>query len=170
MGYVIREGTRGDAASLLDIERAAAIRFAPFGLARLMAEVVTPLEDLVAGADAGSLFVAEEGASLVGFALSSPLDGGLHLDELDVLPSAGRRGIGTALVHAVVEHARRRGFPHVTLSTLASVPWNAPWYARLGFRALAACELTPVLAALLEHERSRGLPMADRVLMRRSFG
>jgi len=168
MTHRIRAGTRADVPSLPAIERAAAIRFAPFGLAEAMGTVVTSLEDLNAGADAGSLFVAELDASLVGFALSSLLDGGLHLEELDVLPAAGRRGIGTALVDAVVDLARRRRLPYVTLSTLASIPWNAPWYARLGFRALAATELTPALAALREHERARGLPTADRVWMRRT--
>ena len=90
----------------------------------------------------------------------------MHLDEIDVLPAHGGRGIGAALVAAVVDCARRRGLPHLTLSTLRSIPWNAPWYGRLGFRILEPAELTPVLRGLLEHERARGLPMEDRVLMK----
>jgi ribosomal protein S18 acetylase RimI-like enzyme len=168
MHFLIRLATRPDVPGLPAIEKAAAVRFEPYGLADVMGEVVTPLKDLYAGAADGSLFVAEENASLVGFALCSPLESGLHLDELDVLPAAGRRGIGTALVNAVVDLARQRGLPYVTLSTLSSIPWNAPWYARLGFRVLTADELTPALEALLEVECARGLPMEGRVLMRRT--
>jgi GNAT superfamily N-acetyltransferase len=130
-----------------------------------MTEILTPPDDLRAGVENGSLFVADDGGAIVGFALASLFDGALHLDELDVLPSHGRRGFGRALVAAVVDLARRRGLARVTLSTLRSIPWNAPWYATLGFRALDERELTPALRELREHERARGLPMPDRVYM-----
>jgi GNAT superfamily N-acetyltransferase len=163
----IRSAAAADVAALPAVERIACARFDAYGLAEVMTTIVTPVEDLHAGARDGSLFVADDGGTLVGFALSSPLDGGLHLDELDVLPSHGRRGIGRALVEAVVDLARRRGLARVTLSTLRSIPWNAPWYATLGFRPMTDAELTPVFRALLAHEAERGLPMDDRVLLRK---
>ena len=165
--FRIRLATPDDRSALVAIEREAAVRFAPLGLDGVMATIVTPEEDLARGVDAGELFVATVGEVPVGFALAAPLDGSLHLDELDVLPAHGRRGIGRALVEAVVDLARRRGDPAVTLSTLRSVPWNAPWYARIGFRVLDRAELNAALRELLAREGARGLPMADRVLMRR---
>ena len=42
--------------------------------------------------------------------------------------------------------------PAVTLTTFRDVPWNAPYYERLGFRTLAADEITPGLAAIRAHE------------------
>src|SRR5262249_10870460 len=148
----IRPAVAADAGALPAVERAACARFAAYGLADVMTTIVTPIEDLHAGARDGSLFVADDGGLLVGFALSSPLRGRLHLDELDVLRSHGRRGIGRGLVEAVVDLARRRGLARVTLSTLRSIPWNAPWYATLGFRAMTDAELTPAFRALLAHE------------------
>ncbi len=35
----------------------------------------------------------------------------------------------------------------MTLITFRGVPWNAPYYERLGFRELAESEVTPELAA-----------------------
>ena len=35
----------------------------------------------------------------------------------------------------------------MTLITFRGVPWNAPYYERLGFRELAENEVTPGLAA-----------------------
>ena len=52
-----------------------------------------------------------------------------------------------------------RGFgalhlPAVTLTTFRDVPWNAPFYARLGFRVIEA--LSPGLQAIRDHERDIG--------------
>ncbi len=52
----------------------------------------------------------------------------------------------------------------MTLTTFASLPWNAPFYERLGFRRLAGAERGGRLAALLRAEERRGL--RDRVAMR----
>ena len=54
----------------------------------------------------------------------------------------------------------------VDLGTLADVPWNAPFYARLGFRIVEPDALTPGLIALLEYEARRGLPARLRLVMR----
>ncbi|MDN3354778.1 hypothetical protein [Actinomadura sp. DC4] len=47
------------------------------------------------------------------------------------------------------------------------MPWNAPCYARRGFREPADAELTPGLAAVAAEEAAAGLDPADRVCMRR---
>jgi hypothetical protein len=41
------------------------------------------------------------------------------------------------------------------LTIYVDVPWNGPYYERLGFRYLAANEETPGLRAVRERERSR---------------
>ena len=153
-----------------EIERLAAERFASFGLADVFARIVTPIPLLRERARAGQVWVAAgDDDRPVGFAVVSSLDGNAHLDELDVHPDHGRRGIGTALVETACEWARSAGYCAITLSTLRNVPWNAPLYAKLGFRILADKELTQALRQLLESEASLGLPMKDRVLMRRDL-
>ncbi|WP_201754128.1 hypothetical protein [Micromonospora rubida] len=47
------------------------------------------------------------------------------------------------------------------------MPWNAPYYARYGFRKLEPDELTPGLAAMLAAEAALGLDPAARLAMRR---
>ncbi len=94
------------------------------------------------------------------------LDGSLHLEELDVLPAYGRQGIGTRLVRTLCDGARDRGIAAVTLCTFRDVPWNAPFYQRLGFRILHEDELTPWLAARVQEEELAGLSRELRVAMR----
>ena len=102
----------------------------------------------------------------VGFALVTIVDGSAHLHEMDVHPDHGRRGLGTALVGAVVEWARGKRFSCVTLTTFRHLPWNGPFYRRLGFEALSPAELTPGLARLLDQEVRDGLDGSKRVAMR----
>ena len=56
--------------------------------------------------------------------------------------------------------------PAVTLTTFRDVPWNAPYYERLGFRSLSETELTPELAEVRAREAEPGLDPETRVCMR----
>jgi hypothetical protein len=53
------------------------------------------------------------------------------------------------------------------LTTFEYVPWNAPYYARLGFRILDDAEVTPGLRAIRRREAESGLDRGPRVCMRR---
>lgn len=166
MSYHIRLARPAELPALPAIERAAAALFAPYGLEALFGDVLTPPQALAAGRAAGLLWVAvDEHDQPVGFALATKMPHSLHLDELDVLPEHGRRGLGTRLVETILQQARQRGYPAVTLTTLETVPWNAPFYRRLGFRVLPPPEMPAELKALLAEEIARGLPSAGRVAM-----
>ena len=99
-------------------------------------------------------------AVVAGVAVLERVDGDVHLEQLSVHPSTMRRGIGAALLAATVEHAREAGARRVTLLTYADVPWNAPWYARHGWRETD--DLGPQLRALAEHEVELGLTRHGR--------
>jgi len=117
-------------------------------------------------AQQGRLWVALAGDVPVGFALVKMLAEDLpHLGEVDVEPSHGRRGVGTALVGAVCEWAAAAGFSTLTLTTLRSVPWNMPFYARLGFVEIPPDLLRPELADVVSDEADRGLAREARVVM-----
>jgi len=149
------------------IEPAATSLFAPGQLPESVRTDVTPTRDLQAALDAGLLWIARGAdGEVVGFALVDLLAGGPHLEEIDVHPSHGRRGVGRALVEAVLRWAGAEGHHAVTLTTFRDVRWNAPFYERLGFRALAPSELTAELAAIVEDETGRGLALDRRVVMR----
>ncbi|POX68247.1 GNAT family N-acetyltransferase [Microbacterium sp. Ru50] len=84
--------------------------------------------------EAGFLLVADVGAGVIaGFVHVLELDGHAHLEQLSVSPEHGRRGYGRKLVEAAMTFARDRGHDRMSLRTFADVPWNAPFYERLGF-------------------------------------
>jgi GNAT superfamily N-acetyltransferase len=156
--------------ALGDVERAAASLFAPYGLAELFSET-SPIEKLEAAARDGRLWVAADaGGAVVGFALATVVGGNAHLDEIDVHPEHGRRGIGHALIDAVIAWARLRRHRALTLNTMRDVPWNAPYYARLGFVVLSDDALPAALAELRRLEVEHGLPGEQRVSMRLELG
>jgi GNAT superfamily N-acetyltransferase len=104
----------------------------------------------------------------VGFASVEVVDDAAHIWQLSVLPAEGRRGRGTALVQAVCAWATGQGFDAVTLTTYRDVPWNAPFYARLGFVVVAEQDLSRGLVAIRVHERVAGDDdFGPRVAMRK---
>lgn len=152
------------------IEVAAATLFSRDDVPAAMAAEPTSLADLAAGQRAGRLFVAlAAGGAPVGFALVGARDGHPHVLEIDVHPDHGGRGVGKALLRAVFAAAAAQGHRELTLTTFSHVPWNAPFYERMGFRILAPAELTPDLRATLAREAERGLDPARRVAMRRAL-
>jgi GNAT superfamily N-acetyltransferase len=165
--YTIRRAQPAELDQLPAIERAAAARFratkfAAMADAPLSAEEIDPAHDQIWVA------VAPTGA-LVGFALVHRLSTVAHLHELDVHPAHARRGIGRRLIDAVVAWAKGEGLRAITLTTFRDVPWNAPYYARLGFRPLAADELSAELRAISDAEVAAGLPVSERISMRRDL-
>jgi GNAT superfamily N-acetyltransferase len=107
---------------------------------------------------AGTLLVAEADGAVVGFAHLTFPDGFAHLEQLDVLTSHRRQGIGSALVRAAMEEARWAGADRLSLCTYRDLPWNGPFYARLGFTEKERLE--PFQARLRAHERELGLDAA----------
>jgi N-acetylglutamate synthase-like GNAT family acetyltransferase len=93
----------------------------------------------------------------------------LHVEEIDVAPDWQRRGIGRALMQAVLAGGRERGLRAATLTTDRLAPFNAPFYATLGFRLLDDAELPDRLRAILASERDAGFDPARRVAMLRYF-
>jgi GNAT superfamily N-acetyltransferase len=166
-GYRIRKARSDDLAALPAIERAAGKLFADVDLGGVTDGDTTTLEDFTVCWGQGLLWIAVDGQDApVGFAFVEMIDGIAHLDELDVHPAHGRRGLGTALVEAVIDWARSQGLAGITLTTFREVPWNMPFYARMGFRTLNDVELTPQLREIVAAETRRGLPAEKRVVMR----
>jgi GNAT superfamily N-acetyltransferase len=101
----------------------------------------------------------------VGFVSIDVIDGCAHIDQLSVLRDHGGHGIGRALLDEAVRWARADGLAAVTLTTFRDVPWNAPFYRRVGFEVVD--DPTPGLAAVRTAERAEGLDrFGPRVAMR----
>ena len=127
---------------------------------------VTPQADLVVALSEKRLWVATRGEATIGFALASVVDNLGYVDELGVRPEFGRQGAGRQLVATVIDWARAEGFPRLTLVTFRHLAWNAPFYAKLGFKEMEAPEHGRELAGLIEEERLIGINITNRVAMR----
>ena len=164
-GYSITLARPGDVQALPAIELAAA-RLLEGHAPESVLNQATDLAALRAAQAAGRLWVALAYGVPVGFAIVEMLADGLpHLEEIDVHPSHGRRGLGTLLVRAVCEWAGRSGFAGITLTTNRDVRWNMPFYSRMGFTEIPAGRIRAALAEVVDEETARGLDPAARVAM-----
>ena len=159
--YQVQLADKTDLACLQEIEQAADMLF-PVGRLPTPADTM-PIAALESARDNGLLWVATLAGAIVGFAMSQESAGFLHLAVIAVHPDHGRRGIGTQLVKAVIQQARGRKLSGVTLTTFQDLPWNAPFYRRLGFQILPSSELSPRLRDILAQEANLG--MKNRVAM-----
>ena len=167
--YEIAPARLYDLPSLAGIELAAARLLVGHAPESVLRETTTHGELLEAQRD-GLLWVALADNAPVGFAHVKLLEAGVaHLDELDVHPDHGRRGLGTKLVMTVCAWAATSAIQSVTLATFRDVPWNMPFYARLGFEVISSDALSPALRAVVDDEVRRGLDPARRVVMRRDM-
>ena len=96
----------------------------------------------------GRLLVAvDERDAAIGFIRLEILDGDPHVEQVSVHPDHAGHGIGASLLAAADQLARARGHRRMTLTTFRDVPWNGPYYTRLGWSALREADLPPELAA-----------------------
>jgi hypothetical protein len=99
------------------IERQASDLFLEFPFTADIPADPTPVAEFEAGHRAGLLWVARTGADEpVGFALVNDFGPHLHLEEVDVLPQHGRRGLGTRLVREVLSFELLQQLLEVTRS------------------------------------------------------
>lgn len=165
---MIRPATAADAPALRAIERAAGEPFRAIGLDVVADDELPPVAVLAAYATAGRAFVAvREGGTPVGYLLTEIVDGCAHVEQVSVLPRMRGRRIGEALIEHLARWARDRGLPALTLTTYRDVPWNGPYWVRLGFRELVG--LPPGLRAIRDAETARGLDVWPRLAMRREL-
>lgn len=152
--------------ALAGIELAAAQLLAGHAPAEALTET-TPLIEFQAAQRQGRLWVALLHGEPVGFALVKWFSRGHpHLEEMDVLPGHGRRGVGTALLLAVLAWVREGGMPGITLTTFRGLPWNMPFYLGHGFEEVPRHEWGDDLLAVVADEARRGLDPSLRAVLR----
>ncbi|MFE9681063.1 GNAT family N-acetyltransferase [Streptomyces sp. NPDC006285] len=162
----VRAASSADLPVLQDIERAAGEPFRIFGMPEIADDEPPALDLLERFQKAGHAWVAEDGTGrLVAYLIGEPLDGAFHIEQVSVHPDAAHQGVGRTLISYAAARARRLGLAGLSLTTFAEVPWNAPYYERLGFRVLAEPELTPGLRRIRVAEAEHGLDRWRRVCM-----
>lgn len=164
----VRRAEAEDLPALLDIQAAAAARFAPLGLIATpdgLPEAI-PICAFQRASLRGLVFLAEHAHRKVGFVLCSIERPDLYLDQISVIPDASRKGVGTALLNTVSAEAARRGLWGVSLSTFRDVPWNAPFFAKQGFQEVPRAGLA-LWQLDIERAQAGIMDVGTRCFMRR---
>lgn len=168
--YMIELAVENDLCAIPAIEQAAAAIFSEDDLPPEIRFLVTDKETLIDAQSEKRLWMAlDDNEIAVGFALARVIDGYAHLDEMDVHPDHGRRGVGSQLLDTVISWARAGGFPGITLITFRHLPWNAPFYERHGFVQIDDQDTSSGLRDLICEEAEAGLEPRNRVAMLYKF-
>jgi ribosomal protein S18 acetylase RimI-like enzyme len=147
--------------SLPDIEERSDHRFADLGIHFAEGQPT----DLATLSRAYAVFIV--GEPIAGFAMTEVVDDCLHLEAIHVDLDLQGQGMGSALLQEIFR-AEGEHFAAITLVTFADIPWNAPFYAKHGFRVLD--ELSPGLSRIRRREIHNGLDqLGRRVVMRRAL-
>lgn len=169
--YRIRQARPDELHLLAAIDIAADSRFAATPYAAAIA-TYAPVQvgDLAAMQDAWRLWVAVDDDGLpVGFAHTCTDSASvLHLAQVSVHPDHAGNRLTRQIIDALIRYHQGRGVREITLTTFRDIPWNAPYYARLGFTEIedAAADGDPHLGPRLKDQITHGLPRESRVAMR----
>lgn len=172
MDYFIRKTELPDIESLQLVERSAGKVF------KSLPNLAWIADDSVMSADEHRRLIAK-GLSWIaldtlcqticGFIHAEIIEGEFYIGEVSVSETYQKKGIGSKLLKTALAQAKSLGVSNATLTTFKDVPWNAPYYRRLGFIILAADILPQYLGRKLQEEKSAGLPLESRCAMRKTL-
>ncbi|MCP3424482.1 bifunctional class I SAM-dependent methyltransferase/GNAT family N-acetyltransferase [Rothia sp. AR01] len=171
--YGVRRAGAGDVEAMRAVERAAGESFRALGMEPVADDAPPAAEELARHIAAGLAWVVEEDtargrAGAAGYLVAEWLEGSLHVEQVSVDPAHGGLGLGELLLERADREARALGCGELTLTTFAEVPWNAPYYERLGFERLDDARADPELLRIRRAEASHGLDRWPRTIMRRA--
>jgi len=165
----IRTGTTEDLELLREIERSAGMIFAEYDMLAISEDEPPDIASLSSYSQDGRLWVlVNEADHPIAYLMADLVDGCAHIEQVSVHATHAGNGFGRALIEAVTLWASERKLPAVTLTTFRDVPWNAPYYQRLGFEILSEVDHTPGLRRIRQEEKRRGLDRWPRVCMKRN--
>lgn len=166
---MIRAARPDELSTLQDIEVAAGAMFRLVGMDAIAEDPPSELSDLAAQQRAGHIMVATDTVDLpVAYLVLEELDGWAHVDQLTVHPDHARQGLGRSLILEAGRWAAKRGLQGLTLTTFRDVPWNAPYYRRLGFKEVPENHWSEGIRRVVAAETAHGLNRWPRVVMERA--
>jgi GNAT superfamily N-acetyltransferase len=168
--YQIRSAQLDDLVKLTEIERAAANLFCDTPYAFLVDAEPLSIDFITQQFRSGRVWVAVDNDNIcMGFAIANNVDGNAYLQEIDVHPNYGRRGIGRALIERVCLWAKSQNYDKIFLSTFLDIEWNAPFYLKSGFQILADDKLTIGCQQIRQKEAEAGLSIDRRGILYREL-
>jgi GNAT superfamily N-acetyltransferase len=125
-------------------------------------------EALAAYVDVGLAWVATDGLDCPSaYILVREVDGWAHIEQVSVHARHARQRLGQALIEEAGRWASDAGLQGLTLTTYAEVPWNGPYYSRLGFEPVPEDSWSPGLREIVAEEAAHGLDAWPRIVMKR---
>jgi GNAT superfamily N-acetyltransferase len=164
-GYVIRHAVPADFPILQRIEISAGEPFRTTELAGIADDPPPSLEALQAHLDHSALWVITLDDQPAGYLAGETLGDLAVIHQVSIRLDHHRRGLGARLIETAVEAARKAGATAMGLTTYRDIPWNGPYYARLGFMEVAGADVPPALQAMRDQETAAGHDPALRSVM-----
>ncbi|MFN2595219.1 MAG: GNAT family N-acetyltransferase [Actinomycetota bacterium] len=162
---MIRRAKDSDISTIQTIEQEAGELFRGIGMEDVADDPPPSADELRESIEDGRLFVFETADHDVsGYILLESADNECHIAQVSVLPSHSRLGIGRTLIDHASRFAKASSQPALTLTTFRDVPWNAPYYERLGFEIIEGDAIGPELKEAFDKDNRF---IGDRVCMRR---
>ena len=166
---MIRDARAADLSEICGIEAAAGELFRLIGMAAIADDPPPALEALAVYQQDGRAWVATDSADHpIAYLLLDVVERFAHVEQVTVHPRYARRGIGRVLIEEAARWAVERGRDEMTLTTFEDVPWNAPYYRRLGFREVTEAKWSDGIRRIMQSERDHGLAAWPRVVMKKS--
>lgn len=165
--FSIRPARLSDIRLLGEVERSAAQIFRSANLHSLADGPTVDTEFLAAMARSQHLWLAvNRNDEPIGFVGGENIESNFHLVEISVAQPYQGRGVGKILMGQMIEEVRRMGYKAITLTTYRNLPWNGPWYARMGFNEVRIVDMPPEYWKVWQIETQHGFNMSTRCLMR----
>ncbi|MDO3649651.1 GNAT family N-acetyltransferase [Nocardia mangyaensis] len=164
---VIRPATEDEIELLRRIEERAGAPFAEIGMHAVAEDEPPPREVLRDFIAEGRAWVWPDADDRpIGYLVLSLVDGQPHIDQVSIDPAHAGQRIGKRLIDHAVRWSKDRGLHEITLTTFIQVPWNGPYYERLGFTYIDPADEPPGLRAIRATESANGLDDWPRACMR----
>jgi ribosomal protein S18 acetylase RimI-like enzyme len=125
----VRPARESDAAVLTAVAAQAYRRYVP----RIGREPAPMTADYAQAVRSGLTWVAEADGDVVGLLVLVAYPDHLLLENVAVLPSAQRRGVGGRLLALAEDQARARGLDEIRLYTNEAMTENLAYYGRHGY-------------------------------------
>jgi predicted N-acetyltransferase YhbS len=162
---MIRFAQPADLPAVRLVETSAATVFAGTHMDFAANDAPNDAADLLVAIAAQLMWVATDGDEVIGFVFAEPCSDGLYVRELSVAAPSHQRGHGSALMATLIAAARTRGDRQLVLTTDRTLPWNAPFYRRLGFQIVEGSAIPAEAQRRLQGQFAAGFEPLHRCAM-----